>query len=232
VQAQSSLRLKQLKQVIKEKVESDVNVDQMQLRIEGGEILRKTQITIDDLNLRDGSVVVVDILDKIPGAAKSKKPAKEEPRLPLHYVVKTGEDGAVPVLGKSEVWKNMRVKQLRKVVQEDLGIKDKVTVKLFVDGDEVLDDKLTVEEAQLLAEGAQVDVMVTQKVSIEVQGKGKGYQQEVFVQPSDQVEVLKAKVHFFKTFLQRKHVLIDKKDDKVIDDFSKTFKDYDIKDGA
>jgi len=33
----------------------------------------------------------------------------------------------------------------------------------------------------MLEEGAQVDVMVTQKISIEVQGKGKGYQCEVFV---------------------------------------------------
>jgi hypothetical protein len=54
VQVQSSLKLKQLKQVIKEKVNQDVNIDQMQLRIEGGDILKKTQTTLDDMNIKDG----------------------------------------------------------------------------------------------------------------------------------------------------------------------------------
>lgn len=126
----------------------------------------------------------------------------------------------------------MKVRQLRKTIQEDLKIKDKVTMKIYVNGDEITDDKLTVEEAQLFTEGALIEVMVTQKVTIEVQGKGKGYQQEVFVQPTDQIDILKSKVHFFKTFLQRKHVLVDKKDDSHIDDFTKTFKDYNIKDGS
>lgn len=66
----------------------------------------------------------------------------------------------------------------------------------------------------MLEEGAQVDVMVTQKISIEVQGKGKGYQCEVFVQPTEQVEVLKSKVHFFRTFLQRRHALFEKENEK------------------
>lgn len=126
----------------------------------------------------------------------------------------------------------MKVRQLRKTIQDDLKIKDKVTIKIYVNGDEITDDKLTVEEAQLFTEGALIEVMVTQKVTIEVQGKGKGYQQEVFVQPTDQIDILKSKVHFFKTFLQRKHVLVDKKDDSHIDDFTKTFKDYNIKDGS
>lgn len=60
-------------------------------------------------------------------------------------------------------------------------------------------------------------------MSIEVQGKGKGYQQDVYVQTTDPIDVLKNKVHFFKTFLQRKHVLVDKTTDTLIDDFSKTF---------
>jgi hypothetical protein len=44
--------------------------------------------------------------------------------------------------------------------------------------------------------------------------------------------VLKFKVHFFKLFLQRKHVLVNKATEILISDFSKTFQDYDLKDGA
>ena len=69
-------------------------------------------------------------------------------------------------------------------------------------------------------------------MSIEVQGKGKGYQQEVFVKPTDPIEVLKSKVHFFKLFLQRKQVVVEKTTDALIDDFSKTFRDYGLKDGT
>lgn len=63
----------------------------MQLRIEGGDVLRKTQTSIDDMNIKDGSIIVVDILDKIQTGSKSKRSAKEEPKLPLQYVVKSGD---------------------------------------------------------------------------------------------------------------------------------------------
>ena len=69
-------------------------------------------------------------------------------------------------------------------------------------------------------------------MSIEVQGKGKGYQQDVFVQPTDPIDVLKNKVHFFKLFLQRKHIVVDKATEGLIDDYNKTFQDYSLKDGA
>ena len=50
-----------------------------------------------------------------------------------------------------------------------------------MNGEEITDEKLNVEDANLLVEGNLLEVAVTQKVSIEVQGKGKGYQQDVFV---------------------------------------------------
>jgi hypothetical protein len=151
----------------------------------------------------------------------------------LTYVIKSGDsEDKEPVLGKSEVWRSLKIKQLRKVIQDDLGIVDKVSVKIFLNGEELTDDKLSVEESKILEEGASVDVMVTQKIAIEVYGKGKGYQCDVFVQPTEQIDVLKSKVHFFKTFIQRRHALYDKVSDKLLDDFSKTFKELDIKDGA
>jgi len=90
IETQSSVRVKQLKQLIKEKANSDVNVDQLQLRVEGGDVLRKSQITLDDCNLKDKAIIIVEIVDKIQtsSANRSKKPAKEEPKVPLHYVIK------------------------------------------------------------------------------------------------------------------------------------------------
>lgn len=171
IETQSSVRVKQLKQLIKERVNSDINPDQLQLRIEGGDVLKKSQATLDDCNIKDKAVVVVEILDKIQASSsnRAKKPAKEEPREPLNYIIKSGNpEEQEPVLGKSEVWRSLRLKQLRKIIQDDLGIKDKVTIKLFANGEELTDDKLTVEDANLLVEGVQVEVMVTQKITIEV----------------------------------------------------------------
>ena len=50
-----------------------------------------------------------------------------------------------------------------------------MTLKLYVNNEEVTDDKLSIEDANLLQENCQIEVEITQKVSIEVQGKGKGY---------------------------------------------------------
>lgn len=82
---------------------------------------------------------------------------------------------------KSDIQKSMRLKQLKKQIQDDLGIQDKVNLKLYVNGEELIDEKLTVEDAKILDEGTVFEVEITIKVKIEVLGKGKGYQQEVYV---------------------------------------------------
>ena len=127
------------------------------MQIEGGDILRKPQSTLDDCGIRDGQVLLAEIVDKIvtTSAPRAKKPSKEEPKTPLHYVIRSGNpEEAEPTLGKSDVQKTQRVKQLRKTIQDDLGIKDKVNIKIYLNGEEVTDDKLTVEDAKLLEEGA------------------------------------------------------------------------------
>lgn len=98
---------------------------------------------------------------------------------------------------------------------------------------ELADEKLTIEDSKILDEGhghIQVEVLI--KVNIEVFGKGKDYSTTVEVQPTSSVEVLKQKVGFLKLFIQRKHSLMIKQGEKLIDDFSKSFQDYDIKDGT
>lgn len=91
---------------------------------------------------------------------------------------------------------------------------------------------MTIEDAKILEEGSIFEIEITIKVKIEVLGKGKGYQQEVFVQPNEAVEVLKQRVHFLKLFLQRKHQLVVKDSERVIDDYTRSFKDYELKDGT
>lgn len=94
----------------------------------------------------------------------------------MHYGVRSGnaEDAQV-IQAKSDVQRSMRLKQLKKTIQDDLGIQDRVTIKLYLNGEEILDEKLTVEDANILQEGSTLEVEVTIKVIIEVLGKGKGY---------------------------------------------------------
>ncbi|CDW77178.1 UNKNOWN [Stylonychia lemnae] len=235
IQVQNSIRIKQLKQLIKEKAGSDVNVDQMQLQEEGGDIVRKSQISIEDLAIKDGATILVEILDKIQtsSAPRNKKPAKEEPKEDLYYLIRSGnaDEGQLQE-AKTRVSRSLRLRQLKKNIQDELQIQDKVSLKLYLNGEEITDDKLSVEDANILVHGAQLEVEITQKISIEVQGKGKGYQQDVYVQPTDQIDVLRSKVHFFKLFLQRKHIVVEKKSERLIEDFNKTFFDYNLKDGA
>lgn len=70
------------------------------------------------------------------------------------------------------------------------------------------------------------------KVNIEVQGKGKGYAITVEVQPSDALDILRSKVHFFKLFWQRKHQLVEKENGKVLKDLSQSFTHCGIKNNA
>jgi hypothetical protein len=50
--------------------------------VQGGEILKKPMITLDDCGLKDGQTILVEVMDKaIPsGTPRIKKPSKEEPR--------------------------------------------------------------------------------------------------------------------------------------------------------
>jgi hypothetical protein len=75
-----------------------------------------------------------------------------------------------------------------------------------------------------------IEVEILYKVNIEVQGKGKGYAMAVEVQPTDSLDILRSKVHFFKLFWQRKLQLVEKTDGgKVLKDLNQTFRDYGIK---
>ena len=54
----------------------------------------------------------------------------------------------------------------------------------------------------------------------------------VEVSPNQSIDILRNKVHFFKTFAQRKYELIFKDSGKIIDDLHKGFREYGVKDGT
>lgn len=70
------------------------------------------------------------------------------------------------------------------------------------------------------------------KVTIEVAGKAKDFQTTVFVKPTDQIDTLKYKVHYVKQLLARKMLIYNKKTDTALENYEKTFNDYELKDGA
>jgi hypothetical protein len=150
---------------------------------------------------------------------------------------KSQQEGKEPLQARTEVPQSSRVKQLKKTIQDELGIQGKPVIKLFLIGSEsdLADDKLSLKDSGILdANGnGNIEVEVYIKISVEVQGKGKDYSATVEVQPSEEIDVLKSKIHFFKQFVnQRKLQLVEKATDKVISDYQKTFKDFELKDGA
>ena len=68
------------------------------------------------------------------------------------------------------------------MIQDELGIQDKVNIKLHLNDIELVDDKMTVEDSKILDEGrGRVQVEFLIKVLVEVFGKGKDYSTSVEV---------------------------------------------------
>jgi hypothetical protein len=66
-------------------------VERMQLQVEGGEVLVKNNKGLDEYDVKDGSNIVVEILDKAnaptPRERKPRAP-KDEPKIPITYNVR------------------------------------------------------------------------------------------------------------------------------------------------
>jgi hypothetical protein len=69
-------------------------------------------------------------------------------------------------------------------------------------------------------------------MTVDVHGKGKDYAAAFDVSLEEPLEVLKDKVHFFKMFTQRRHILLDKLTEAPVADFSKSFRDLGYTEGA
>jgi hypothetical protein len=57
--------------------------------LEGGDVLKKNAQTLDEAGLKDRSNINVTISDKIPSASQSTKKAKDEPKVPIIYTLRT-----------------------------------------------------------------------------------------------------------------------------------------------
>ena len=125
-------------------------------------------------------------------------------------------------------------KQINTNVEDDEEMKgDYASKKRKNDDFDELSDKQTIRE--FLGENSvqlRVEAEVILKIHIEVSGKGKDYSGSFEFNPHDILESLKAKVPFFKTFIQRSYKLVDKDSGKIIEDFKKEFIDYDLKSGS
>jgi hypothetical protein len=50
---------------------------------------------------------------------------------------------------------------LKKNIQDELQIQDKVSLKLYLNGEEITDDLLSVEDANILQQGTTLEVEIT-----------------------------------------------------------------------
>jgi hypothetical protein len=99
------------------------------------------------------------------------------------------------------VTKNLKVKQLKKIILTELGMEETGGLKIFINDIEFDNDKASIKDMELEVTDFNIDVEVVFKIFIEVAGKGKQYSDTVFVQPTDTLDIFRSKVHFFKLFL-------------------------------
>lgn len=82
--------------MIKEKSPSlsDISVERIQLRIEGGEDLKKNSAQLDDAGVKDNCTIIVTIGEKGSGSmsatqsGRERKAAKDEPKVPIIYTLR------------------------------------------------------------------------------------------------------------------------------------------------
>lgn len=57
-------------------------------------MLRKVQATLDDCGVKDGAVIIVEIVDKIPSSSnpRPRRPVKEEPKVPVSYGIRNNSN--------------------------------------------------------------------------------------------------------------------------------------------
>lgn len=165
--------------------------------------MQKNLKALDEYDVKSDSNIVLEILDKVntptPRERRPRAP-KDEPKVAINYNVK-GQD----LSSKVEVPKNTKLRQLKKIILTELGMDETGGLKIYINDNEFDNDKASVKDMDLEAVNFTIDVEVVFKIAIEVQGKGKQYSDSVYVQPTDTIDVLRSKVHFFKLFLQRRH---------------------------
>lgn len=56
----SSAKIKTVKQIVAEKLGNDLNADQVQLTVEGGEVLKKSGSSLDNYGIKNGDILIFE----------------------------------------------------------------------------------------------------------------------------------------------------------------------------
>lgn len=232
LEVSTSMKVKNLRKLIYDTAEQkeDIPVDRMQLQVEGGDILQNGMKALEEYNLKDGSNIMVEILDKANAPTpRERKPRvqKEEQKVTIGYNVR-GQD----LSSKVDVPKSTKVKQLKKIILQELGMEETGDLRIYVNDAEFENEKAGLKDLQLDEANGSIDVEVIFKILIEVHGKGKQYSDTVIVTPNEPLDVLRSRVAFFKLFLQRRHQVVEKDTGKQLDNLALTFRDYNLKNGS
>lgn len=94
----------------------------------------------------------------------------------------------------------MKVRDLKIAILKDLGCENKAKVRVYFKGDELQDEKPTMKQLSIDESNANFEIELYYTLKVEVYGKGKQYQAEADVLPSDYLETLRNKITFFKLF--------------------------------
>lgn len=111
--------------------------------------------------------MIVEIIDRanLPASNRPKKPAKDEPKMSLNYSVRNNQNEQ-PLQAKTEVPASFKLKQLKKSIQDELGITGKPNIKLYHNGTELSDEKISLKDSGIF--GSHVEVEIFIKVLLEV----------------------------------------------------------------
>ena len=68
----------------------------MQLQIEGGQKVKKSTAYLDEAGLKDGTNLILEIVDKVSSSSSKSKPGKDERKIPIMYTVRNKDQQGEP----------------------------------------------------------------------------------------------------------------------------------------
>lgn len=95
----------------------------------------------------------------------------------------------------------------------EVGYEDAGNITVYINGEEVVDDKISMKDTPLFNQEGQfkgpdavhITCHIFISITVEVLGKGKDYTSYVSVRPQENLDSLRYKVPFFRTFIQRRY---------------------------
>ena len=98
----------------------------MQLQVEGGAVLAKNGSGLDEYDVRDGSQITVEMVEKVNTSTPRERKPKEESKVTVKYSVRGSG-----IQEKVEVPRSLKVKQLRKILLQEIGMEGQASLKIY-----------------------------------------------------------------------------------------------------